>query len=207
MEPEQVVDFLNEYMTLMVSIIHKTGGVVDKYIGDAIMAVWGAPISKGNDVENCMRATLEMRSELISLNNKRKARGDFPIIIGCGVNTGPILSGQIGSPERLEYTVIGDTVNLASRVEALSKPFAVDIVITENTYQQVKRKYNVVEMPKITVKGKTQEQKLYTLLGSKGDRKAPKTLDELRKLVGITTKPVEDFAKIEEEKKYEIAKK
>ena len=204
MEPEQVVEFLNQYMTLMVSIIHKTGGVVDKYIGDAIMAVWGAPIKKGNDIENCLNAVLEMRRTLIKFNADRIQKGKFPIIIGCGINTGPVLSGQIGSPERLEYTVIGDAVNLASRVESLSKPFAVDIVITENTYNKIKDKYDVIQMPNATIKGKSEAQKLYTLLGRKGDPKAPKSLDELRKMVGITTKPVVDFGNIAEEQKYEI---
>ena len=207
MEPEGVVEFLNEYMTLMVSIIHKTGGVVDKYIGDAIMAVWGTPVKKGNDVANCLDATLQMRSELIKLNIRRKEKGTFPINIGCGVNTGPVLSGQIGSPERLEYTVIGDSVNLASRVEALSKPFAVDILITDNTYQKIKENYNVVKMPNVSVKGKTQVQKVYTLLSKKGDKNAPKTLAQLRKMVGITREPVTGSAALEEERKYEIEKK
>ena len=204
MQPEQVVEFLNEYMTIMVAIIHKHNGVVDKYIGDAIMAVWGTPIKTGNDVENALEATLEMRLALIQLNIDRAKRNQFPIKIGCGLNTGTVISGQIGSPERLEYTVIGDAVNLASRVESLSKPFAVDIVITHNTYSQIKNKYNVVQMPNATVKGKTGVQKLYALLGKKGDPKAPKNLEELRALVGITTKPVEDFGKITEEHKYEI---
>ncbi len=184
-EPEFVVDFLNQYMTLMVSIIHRHGGVVDKFIGDSIMAVWGTPIVKGNDIQNCLEAALTMRRVLIDFNKQRKKTGSFPILIGCGINTGLVLSGQIGSPERLEYTVIGDTVNLASRMESLCKTFGVDIIISENTYEKVKDIYNVLKMEKIIVKGKKKQQQAYVLLGRKDNKQTPKTLNELRKIVGI----------------------
>ena len=149
LQPEEVVEFLNEYMTLMVEIISKTGGVVDKFIGDAIMAIWGAPVPKGNDVENCLNATLMMRQNIAGFNAERKKRKQPPIMFGCGINTGSVISGQIGSPDRHEYTVIGDAVNLASRIEALSKHFAVDIIITENTYNIVKDTFSVVSMGKV----------------------------------------------------------
>ena len=204
LQPEKVVEFLNEYMTLMVSIIYHTGGVVDKFIGDAIMAIWGAPIPKGNDVENSLNAALKMRDSLITFNEARKKNRKFPVFIGCGLNTGPIISGQIGSPERLEYTVIGDTVNLASRIEALSKPFAVDIVITENTYKKIKDIFNVVPMQKVKVAGKVKVQQIYALLGRKDDPEAPKNLKELRKKVGITRKPNMAIMGTMAEKKYEI---
>ena len=207
LEPEQVVEFLNKYMTLMVDVISKTGGVVDKFIGDAIMAVWGAPVPKGNDVENCINAALLMRQKMIAFNKKRKQNKKAAIAFGCGVNTGPVISGQIGSPDRHEYTVIGDTVNLASRIEALSKPFAVDILIAENTYQLVKDQFSVVPMSKVKLKGKSKPQRVYALLGRQDDPKAPATIEELRKRIGRTYEPSSEKprpAKKGEEKKYEI---
>lgn len=205
LEPEEVVEFLNEYMTRMVNCVNVTGGVVDKFIGDAIMAVWGAPVSYGNDTERAIDGALMMRNELIGFNRGRGGPRKPIIRIGCGINTGPVLAGQIGSEERMEYTVIGDTVNLASRIEALNKPFGTDILISQDTYNLVKDIYQVEPMQKIKVKGKAEPQQIYAVLGRKDDPTAPKNLDELRRLLGIeiTGKPE---AADEEEVKYEILK-
>ncbi len=189
--PEAVVEFLNAYMTRMVACIEATGGVVDKFIGDAIMAVWGAPVSAGSpedDAFQAVRAMLMMRESLIEFNKDRGGQ-DKPIIrIGCGVNTGPCLAGQIGSLQRMEYTVIGDAVNLASRIEALNKPFGTDILVSENTYGHLKGKLTVKKMPAITVKGKTGPLSIYGVINLK-DAAGPRTLSEVRKLLGI---PVPD---------------
>ncbi|MBQ2080180.1 MAG: HAMP domain-containing protein, partial [Treponema sp.] len=158
MQPHEVVEFLNAYMTRMVECVNQTGGVVDKYIGDAIMAVWGAPESSGSpegDALNAVTAALMMRDSLAEFNAERAGKGLPPVKIGCGINSGPVVAGQIGSEERMEYTVIGDAVNLASRTEALNKPFATDVLITENTYSLIKDKVLVAEMPGVHVKGKT----------------------------------------------------
>jgi adenylate cyclase len=203
--PEAVVEFLNAYMTRMVECIEKTGGVVDKFIGDAIMAVWGAPVSKGtprDDALQAIKAMFMMRESLIEFNRGRGGP-DKPIIrIGCGVNTGPCLAGQIGSLKRMEYTVIGDTVNLASRIEALNKPFGTDILISQDTYQLVKDAVTVKKMPPIKVKGKTGELSIYSLINFK-DAPGPRTLAEVRKLLGIP-KPEAGVDVDSEEKKYEI---
>lgn len=183
--PHEVVGFLNEYMTLMVEIVHKYNGVVDKFIGDAIMAIWGAPVTRPNDVENAVNATLEMRTALQKFNVGRGSRSKPTIRIGMGLNTGDLLAGQIGSNDRLEYTVIGDTVNLASRIEGLNKAFGTDILISENTYALVKGKYSCVQLDKIKVKGKDEAQRVYAVLGKAGDPKAPKTLAELHKLIDL----------------------
>ena len=204
LQPEEVVDFLNEYMTLMVGIISDTGGVVDKFIGDAIMAIWGAPVTKGNDIENCLNATLMMRKGIVNFNTQRKKKKQFPIMFGCGINTGPVVSGQIGSPDRHEYTVIGDTVNLASRIEALSKHFAVDILITDNTYQLVKNIFSVAVMNKVKVKGKSKTQKFYALLGRKDDPQTPENIETLRKNIGTKYEPASKKSVNIQEKKYEI---
>lgn len=183
--PLEVVGFLNEYMTLMVEIVHKNEGVVDKFIGDAIMAIWGAPVTKPNDAENAVFAALEMRAALHKFNHGRGTRSKPIVRIGMGLNTGEVLAGQIGSNNRLEYTVIGDTVNLASRMEGLNKTFGTDILITQNTYNLVKKKFICHELQKIKVKGKAEAQRVYAVMGRVGDTKAPKNLAELHKFTGL----------------------
>ncbi len=184
MEPEEVVEFLNQYMTRMVHCITRAKGVVDKYIGDAIMAVWGAPLSSGNDVFNAVNASLMMRNELIKFNKERCDNKKPMIQIGCGIHCGPVLAGQIGTEDRMEYTVIGDTVNIASRIEALNKAFATDILITEEMAEKIKDKFRIVPMQKIKVKGKSEPLQIYAVLGRYADFDSPKNLIELRKLIG-----------------------
>ncbi len=205
MEPEQVVEFLNDYMTRMVNCINDTNGVVDKFIGDAIMAIWGAPVSKGNDVENAINAALAMRKELVLFNQDRGTDSRPVIKIGIGINMGPVLAGQIGSSERMEYTVIGDTVNLASRIEALNKPFGTDILITEETYNSVRDIYRVEPMQKIRVKGKAEPQQIFAVLGRLDDETSPRTVEELRNILGTElTTNLNEPGDLTEEVKYEI---
>ncbi len=204
LEPEEVVEFLNEYMTIMVRIISEHHGIVDKFIGDAIMAVWGVPESKGNDALNAVNATIEMRRALLEFNKGRGSAKKPLIKIGCGLNTGPVLAGQIGSEDRLDYTVIGDAVNLASRVESLNKPFGTDILISQDTYNIVKGEFDCEPMQKIKVKGKSQPQQIYAVLRRKSDKTGPKNLAELRKLLGIDMKGKPTKSADDEEVKYEI---
>jgi len=208
MEPEAVVEFLNAYMTRMVGCLEKTGGVVDKFIGDAIMGVWGAPLSKGSPEQDALAAVesmLLMRASLIEFNADRGGPGKPILRIGCGLNSGPCLAGQIGSLQRMEYTVIGDAVNLASRIEALNKPFGTDILISENTYHLVEHAFITEPMPPIKVKGKTDPLQIFAVIN---DRKSsgPKTLADVRALVGIPT-PEGVIDPEQEEKKYEILSK
>lgn len=207
MSPEDVVEFLNAYMTRMVDCVEATHGVVDKFIGDAIMAVWGAPISQGSpmrDADFAIRATLMMRHSLMEFN-KDRGTPDKPILrIGCGINTGNVLAGQIGSSKRMEYTVIGDAVNTASRIEALNKPFGTDILISENTYKLLKDRVIVEPMQPIKVKGKVAPLQIYAVVNYK-NAEGPQTLAEVRQMVGI---PVPKGAvSTEEEVKYEILEK
>ena len=206
MQPNEVVEFLNVYMTKMVDCVNKTGGVVDKYIGDAIMAVWGAPESSGSpasDALNAVTAALMMRVELFRFNKERAAAGLPPVKIGCGINSGPVVAGQIGSEERMEYTVIGDAVNLASRTEALNKPFATDVLITENTYNLIKDKIVVQEMPGVHVKGKTDAIKMFAVINLVG-RGRPETIDDVRKIIGTSAPDLSKVNTDDEEKKYNI---
>ncbi|HUX41778.1 MAG TPA: adenylate/guanylate cyclase domain-containing protein [Rectinemataceae bacterium] len=208
LSPEAVVEFLNDYMTRMVTCIDKTGGVVDKFIGDAIMGVWGAPASAGSPKEDALaalRAMIMMRYALVDFNAGRGGE-DRPLIHnGCGVNTGPCIAGQIGSVERMEYTVIGDAVNLASRIEALNKPFGTDILISEYTYDLVKDEVIVEAMPAIKVKGKTDPLTIYAVVKLKGGE-GPETLAELRSFLGIAP-PGNRVDVDKEEVKYEIIEK
>lgn len=214
LEPFEVVEFLNDYMTRMVECVNKTNGVVDKFIGDAVMAVWGAPVSSGSpeqDALNCVRGALMMRAALREFNVGRGGDKKPIIKIGCGINTGPVIAGQIGSSQRMEYTVIGDAVNFASRTEALNKPLGTDILITENTYELIKEHVLVEQMPSVTVKGKEKPVSMYAVVnmpkatdipGAGAD--GPRTMAEVRELLGI---PTPDYAKVnldEEEKKYKI---
>lgn len=206
LQPEEVVEFLNQYMTRMVKCVNDTHGVVDKFIGDAIMGVWGTPISHGNDTANAVECALRMRESLHEFNKDRGSAKKPVIKIGCGINTGAVLAGQIGSHDRMEYTVIGDAVNLASRIESLNKPFGTDILISEDSYQAVKDLFIVVPMEKIMVKGKKEPQQIYAVLARKNDSSGVKTIAELRSLLNINEKDLPKFDPMKEEKKYEFVK-
>lgn len=214
LQPFEVVEFLNEYMTRMVECVNKTGGVVDKFIGDAIMAVWGSPESAGSpeaDALNAVRTALYMRYSLMDFNKDRGGDKKPLIRIGCGINSGPVIAGQIGSKQRMEYTCIGDAVNFASRTESLNKPLCTDILITEDTYNLVKEHVTVEEMPTVTVKGKEKPQKMFAVVNMPEENDIPgcgkdgwKSLAQIRTLLG---KDTPDLAKVnldEDEKKYKI---
>ncbi|HWU44393.1 MAG TPA: adenylate/guanylate cyclase domain-containing protein, partial [Bdellovibrio sp.] len=159
--PEEVVEMLNEYFAVMVKIIATHGGVVDKFIGDAIMAVWGAPRSSKNDAQKAVRACLEMRKSLAALNEKRIARGQPAINIGMGLHAGRAISGVIGSDERMEYTVIGNTVNTASRIEASTKAFGADLLVTDSVIEKVGEDFQVELAGAAEVKGRSEALKMY----------------------------------------------
>jgi len=204
--PSEVVSFLNEYMTLMVECVNQTNGVVDKYIGDAIMAIWGTPISHGNDAENAVNGALLMRTALRKFNQGRGGDRKPIIRIGCGINSGDVLAGQIGSNERMEYTVIGDAVNLASRIEALNKPMGSDVLISQGTADIVEGIFDLVPMNKIKVKGKSEPQQIYAVLGRLDDPDRPRSMRDLREKVGIIGNfdNIADVNTEKEEVKYEI---
>lgn len=167
--PEEVVEMLNEYFGVMVGIINKHGGVVDKFIGDAIMAIWGAPKSSPDDPKKAVRACLEMRKGLEELNKKRMERGETAIMIGMGLHAGPAISGTIGSSERMEYTVIGNTVNTASRIEASTKAFGSDLLVTDDVLALVGDEYKTEYVGSAEVKGRSEAIKMYKVRGYKDE--------------------------------------
>jgi adenylate cyclase len=211
MNPNDVVRFLNSYMTRMVDCVEKTGGVVDKFIGDAVMAVWGAPLSAGSpeaDALNCVKAALLMRAALIELNMTRGSEKRPTIRIGCGINSGDILAGQIGSSRRMEYTVVGDAVNLASRTEELTKIMGADILITENTRRLIASSILTEEMPSVRVKGKENPVRIFAVINlkaPKGEKQPkPSTLSAVRRLLGIPAPDLNTVNINAEEQKFKI---
>ncbi|MCL2804942.1 MAG: HAMP domain-containing protein [Treponema sp.] len=204
---DKIVFWLNSYFTQMVDCVEKTNGVVDKFIGDAVMAHWGTAYSAGSparDAFNGVKAALMMRKALYQLNKNRLPGdpGDPPICIGCGLNTGIVTAGQLGSDLRMEYTVIGDPVNLASRIEALNKPLGTDILISEDTWNLVRYFFITEEMPSVTVKGKEKPVRIFAVINHVSVTSGPRTLAELREMLGIAAP---DFADVNaEEKKYKI---
>jgi adenylate cyclase len=170
MEAQAVVALLNEYFTEMVQIVMAENGVVDKYIGDAIMAVFGAPVPRKDDAINAVRAAVKMRHGLERLNERLEKRGVPGIRTGIGIHTGEVVAGNIGSEARMEYTVIGDAVNLASRLETNTKDLAVDILISDDTYELVKDEIDAKPVREIQVKGRAKPVMTYEVLGIRGEK-------------------------------------
>ncbi len=189
MTPETVVDILNQYFTAMVACVHEQDGIVDKFIGDAIMAHWGAMVTRADDTARAVDAALAMRRALVELNRRLVAQGLPALRFGCGINTGEVIAGQIGSETRLEYTVIGDAVNLASRIEFLNKHFGTDILISSAAFELVRGRYRVIPSPQVKIKGKTKPEVVYAVLGAVNDAQAPRDLKALRAMVHIEYDP------------------
>jgi len=161
MTPEKLVESLNRYFTNMVNIIYKRKGVIDKYIGDAIMAIFGAPKHYDDDVQQAVLAGIEMMDSLEIFNAEQRRLGTKEFNIGIGINYGPVTVGNIGTSQKMDYTVIGDAVNLASRLEGLTKEYHTPIIISEGTYEAVKDYFYIREIDRVRVKGKFKPVKIY----------------------------------------------
>lgn len=167
MTPEYLINFLNEYLTGQTDIVMQTQGTLDKYIGDAVMAFWGAPIELADHALRGCQAAVKMMDALHAFNISRESHNDKPIDIGIGLNTAVVNVGNVGSSTRKNYTVIGDGVNLASRLEGTNKIYHTNIIISESTYEIVKDNVIVRELDYIAVKGKKEPVKIYELLDVK----------------------------------------
>jgi adenylate cyclase len=162
---EIVIKTLNEHLNMMVSVIFDHQGTLDKFVGDCVMAFWGAPLPQANHAELAARSALAMIKGLEKLNKKWQSEGRPTLQIGVGVNTGEMLFGNIGSEQRMDFTVIGDSVNLGSRLESATKELHASIVISDSTYQLIRDLAEVRPLGEISVKGKAQKIVVYELLG------------------------------------------
>jgi len=160
MPPREINIILNRYFSRMTDIVFRYGGTLDKYIGDGLMAVFGAPMEKEDDAERAVRTALEIRRQLTAMMKTTSADRRFDIRVG--LNTGRVVAGNIGSPKRMEYTVIGDPVNVASRLESIAKPN--QIIIGEETFCFVKNKFKIQEIGTRKVKGKSSGIMVYEVL-------------------------------------------
>jgi adenylate cyclase len=161
LEPARVVEILNEYFTRVTDVIFDNGGMLDKYIGDAVMAVFGAPISKGNDARNAVNSAIQIQRLLVELNRDSAAR-DWPKLrVGIGINTGTAVAGNIGSPRRLDYTVVGDTVNIAQRLMANAE--GGEILISESTAATLGGSFDMERLPELKVKGRSEAVPVFSV--------------------------------------------
>src|SRR6185503_4736062 len=158
--PRETVDMLNEVFTDLFEAVSGAGGVLDKYMGDAVMAVFGAPLSSGRDPLNAVESAMAMRRMLAALNLRRRERGQAEIRLGIGVATGEVVAGTIGSPKRMDYTVIGDCVNVASRLQALTKTYGVGILVCEAIAAAVPLR----ELDTVRVRGRQRPSRIFQVV-------------------------------------------
>jgi adenylate cyclase len=177
--PQATVSLLNEYFTVMVDCIQFEGGMLDKFIGDAIMAVFGTPMTHSDDEDRAMRAAINMLRELTNYNLRRASEGKRPVDMGIGINTDNIVSGNIGSPRRMDYTVIGDGVNLASRLESACKQYHSRLLVSESTFKRLRGTYRSREIDRVVVKGKTQPIGLFEIVDYHTDETFPNLMEVL----------------------------
>jgi adenylate cyclase len=161
---QDTVALLNEFLSAMVAVILNRKGILDKYIGDGVMAVFGVPFVGEQDADNAVQAAVEMVRALRAFNEAREYQGGAPLQLGIGLNTDEVVAGNIGSPQRMDYTVIGDGVNLASRLEGATKYYGVDILVSESTIAATTRSFLTREIDSIRVKGKARSVAVHEVL-------------------------------------------
>jgi adenylate cyclase len=162
--PDQIANQLNEYFPMMVEAVQRHGGIVNDFIGDSVMAVYGAPMPDPQHAQNAVRTALRMQAGLEALNAAWASRGLPTLRMGIGIHTGPVFAGNVGSPARLKYTVIGDAVNLAARVESLNKELKTTCLITEETRAAIGSGLQVRDCGEVKVKGRQQAARVFELL-------------------------------------------
>ena len=173
------VQMLNDYFTIMVDVITNEGGMLDKFIGDAIMAGFGIPVPHDDDEDRAVRAAIAMITDLWEWNVERKAKGQDAIDHGVGLNTGMVVSGNIGSPKRMDYTMIGDGVNLAARLESACKQYSARVLISEFTKNKLKGTYKMRDVDMVVVKGKTEPVGVYEVLDYHTEETYPNLMDNV----------------------------
>ncbi len=176
----ETVSMLNEYFTDMIDVVFSHGGILDKYIGDALMALFGTPFPGERDADNAVRTANDMLSVLTQLNQRRRLQNKPPIEIGIGISTGELVAGNIGSPKRMDYTVIGDTVNLAARLESATKYYGVPILLSELTAASLVDPWRLRQVDLIRVKGRVEPVAVYECL----DHHTPDSFPRMEETLG-----------------------
>jgi len=174
---QSTVAFLNEYFTLMMEPISREGGMLDKFIGDAIMAAFGIPVAHDDDEDRAVRAAIGMVQAMFAWNQERISRGQVPVDMGLGLNTDTVVSGNIGSPKRMDFTMIGDGVNLAARLESACKQYSARIIISANTFKKLRGTYRIRYIDDVVVKGKTKPVGIYEVLDYHTEDTFPNLMD------------------------------
>jgi adenylate cyclase len=191
----EVIDLLNQYFLKMSEVIQKYNGTIDKFMGDAIMVLFGAPDTNEDDLERGLACAIEMQIAMAEFNSETQLKDYPPLYMGIGINTGEVVAGQLGSYIHSEYTVIGDEVNLASRVEAHS--LRGQILISENCYQQAKDYIEIASRNSVRVKGKTDVVNLYELVATNRPERLVPPRNEVRKSPRIKLDLPLDFQVLE----------
>ncbi len=166
-KPTEIVAMLNEYFESMVDILFRWNGTLDKYVGDELIGLFGAPVALEDAAWHAVQCAIDMQAALREFNHARQQKGMEPIHVGIGINTGMVVSGMIGSSRTMQYTVIGDAVNTAARLCSLAKPG--EIIVSETTIASVADKVEMIALPATKVKGKAQALRIYNVVGRKGD--------------------------------------
>jgi adenylate cyclase len=177
--PQPTVAFLNDYFARMVECISGNGGMLDKFIGDAIMAVFGLPVAGEDDEDRALRAAIAMLRSLREWNHEREQRGEPTLDIGVGLNTDSVVAGNIGSPKRMDYTIIGDGVNLAARLESACKHYGAHLLLSEFTAAKLNGVYRLREIDKVIVKGKTRPVAVFECLDYHDAESFPNLMETL----------------------------
>ncbi len=165
MPPTSLVAWLNAYLSRMTDVVFEYGGTLDKFIGDSVLAIFGAPVSQGDDAQRALQAAQRMLAAVASLNENLEQQGLPLLHVGIALHTGVVVAGNVGSERRLEYTVIGDTVNLTARIEGLNKKYNTVLLMTEDTHRHVQAISDTPLIAETTVRGRTQPVKLYGIRG------------------------------------------
>jgi adenylate cyclase len=179
--PEELVLVLNEYLSAMTEIVFNNDGTLDKYEGDAVMAFWGAPIELDNNALHACTAAVEMQEKLVHIREKWSAEGKPNVHVRIGLNTGEMVVGNMGGTGKFDYTVIGDSVNLGSRLEGANKQYGTYIMASERTQELVKEYFVFRELDLLVVKGKTKPIKVFELIGRKNDSVPPRKISAIER--------------------------